>query len=132
MLSHVMLGTSHFDNALYFYRPLMQLLGLQERFCDPRRLWAAWETAPGIRPLFIIGQPYDHGTASAGNGQMVALLAPSRKIVDQAYAIALQQGGTDEGSPCLRPEYHASYYGAYFRDLDGNKLCVVCHSTETV
>ncbi len=24
-------------------------------------------------------------------------------------------------------EYHPSYYGAYFRDPDGNKLCVVCH-----
>jgi lactoylglutathione lyase len=48
--------------------------------------------------------------------------------VDQAYAIALQTGGTSEGAPGLRPEYHAHYYGAYFRDPDGNKLCVVCHT----
>jgi lactoylglutathione lyase len=31
------------------------------------------------------------------------------------------------GAPGLRPAYHADYYGAYFRDPDGNKLCVVCH-----
>ena len=27
----------------------------------------------------------------------------------------------------LRPHDHADYYGAYVRDPDGNKLCVVCH-----
>jgi len=31
------------------------------------------------------------------------------------------------GPPGLRPEYHPNYYGAYFRDPDGNKLCVACH-----
>jgi lactoylglutathione lyase len=36
-------------------------------------------------------------------------------------------GGQCEGHPGLRPEYHADYYGAYFRDPDGNKLCVVSH-----
>jgi lactoylglutathione lyase len=36
-----------------------------------------------------------------------------------------------EGAPGLRPEYHAHYYGAYFRDPDGNKLCVACHQPET-
>lgn len=36
-------------------------------------------------------------------------------------------GGQCEGRPGLRPEYHADYYGAYFRDPDGNKLCVVSH-----
>jgi hypothetical protein len=35
--------------------------------------------------------------------------------------------GVSEGAPGLRPDYHADYYGAYFRDPDGNKLCVVCH-----
>jgi hypothetical protein len=32
-----------------------------------------------------------------------------------------------DGAPGLRPEHHAHYYGAYLRDPDGNKLCVVCH-----
>ncbi|SEE59746.1 hypothetical protein SAMN04490188_4622 [Pseudomonas kilonensis] len=25
--------------------------------------------------------------------------------------------------------YHPDYYGAYFRDFDGNKLCVCCHDS---
>jgi catechol 2,3-dioxygenase-like lactoylglutathione lyase family enzyme len=47
--------------------------------------------------------------------------------VDRAHALALAHGGSCAGAPGLRPAYHADYYGAYFRDPDGNKLCVVCH-----
>jgi predicted lactoylglutathione lyase len=65
--------------------------------------------------------------ATVGNGQMVALLAPSRDAVDRAYEMALAHDGSSEGAPGLRPEYHANYYGAYFRDVDGNKICVCCH-----
>jgi predicted lactoylglutathione lyase len=79
------------------------------------------------RPLFIIGAPYDGNSASVGNGQMIALLAPTRAAVDGAYALALENGGSCEGAPGLRLEYHPDYYGAYFRDTDGNKLCVCCH-----
>jgi lactoylglutathione lyase len=77
--------------------------------------------------LFLIGAPYDKRAHDQGNGQMVAFLAESRAMVDHAYAEALAHGGTSEGVPALRPEYHEHYYGAYFRDLDGNKLCVACH-----
>jgi catechol 2,3-dioxygenase-like lactoylglutathione lyase family enzyme len=59
---------------------------------------------------------------------MVAFLAESRAVVERAYAVALANGGISEGAPGLRPEYHEHYYGAYFRDPDGNKLCVACHS----
>ena len=59
---------------------------------------------------------------------MVALMASSRGLVERAYSLALELGAKPEGPPGLRPEYHASYYGAYFRDLDANKLCVVCHA----
>jgi catechol 2,3-dioxygenase-like lactoylglutathione lyase family enzyme len=61
---------------------------------------------------------------------MVAFVARDRASVRKAHAIALRNGGSDEGAPGLRPEYHENYYGAYFRDPDGNKLCVVCHGHE--
>jgi lactoylglutathione lyase len=61
---------------------------------------------------------------------MTAFLAASRALVDRAHETALAHGGTSEGPPGLRPEYHANYYGAYFRDPDGNKLCVACHSPD--
>ena len=61
---------------------------------------------------------------------MAAFLASSRSQVDSAYQVALANGGTSEGAPGLRPEYHEHYYGAYFRDTAGNKLCVACHAPE--
>ncbi len=127
MFSHMFLGVSDFERALAFYQPLMDALGAKPRFCDPSRPWAGWQSEPGPRPLFVIGAPFNRQAVTAGNGQMTAFLASSRGVVDQAYQLALRNGGRDEGAPGLRLEYHPSYYGAYFRDPDGNKLCVVCH-----
>ena len=130
MFSHVFIGVSDFDRALAFYEPLMQQLGVALRFCEPERPWAGWQSAPDPRPLLLIGRPYNGAPQIAGNGQMVAFNASSRQEVDAVYAVALRLGAQSEGAPGLRPEYHADYYGAYFRDPDGNKLCVVCHLPE--
>lgn len=127
MLSHVHVGVRDFERALAFYAAVMQALGLQQRFVERERPWAGWQKAGEARPLFLIGVPFDGQPHAPGNGQMVAFVADSRAQVDQVHAVALAQGGHCEGPPGLRPEYHAHYYGAYFRDLDGNKLCVACH-----
>jgi len=127
MLSHVFVGVTDFERAFDFYAALMGTLGLELRFREPQRPWAGWMSHGKSRPLFLIGAPHDGNPATAGNGQMIALLAPDRPSVDRAHAAALSHGGTDEGAPGLRPHYHADYYGAYFRDPDGNKLCVCCH-----
>lgn len=126
MISHVFIGVSDFARAFDFYAALMPQLGLALKFSDPSRPWAGWMKPDHPRPLFLVGAPFA-GQHAAGNGQMTALLAPSRDAVDSAHATALAHGGICEGPPGLRPEYHASYYGAYFRDPDGNKLCVCCH-----
>jgi catechol 2,3-dioxygenase-like lactoylglutathione lyase family enzyme len=68
--------------------------------------------------------------SSVGNGQMIALLAANRASVDRVHASALANGGSCDGPPGLRPHYHPNYYGAYFRDPEGNKLCVCCHQAE--
>jgi catechol 2,3-dioxygenase-like lactoylglutathione lyase family enzyme len=127
VFSHIFLGVSDFARALAFYRAVLPPLGLTERFCDPSRPWAGWQSETAERPLFLIGTPYDGHAHHAGNGQMVAFLAPSRALVDQIFVIALGSGGMGEGGPGLRPEYHADYYGAYFRDTEANKICVACH-----
>jgi lactoylglutathione lyase len=61
---------------------------------------------------------------------MVAFLVHARAKVNEAYQLALKHGGSSEGAPGLRPEYHEHYYAAYFKDPEGNKLCVVCHDAE--
>lgn len=130
MLSHIFIGITDFDRALNFYQPLMQALGITQRFCERDRPWAGWQSEPGPRPLFVIACPFNGQAPEPGNGTMVAFLAGTRSQVHMAHQLALSHGGTCEGQPGLRPEYHAHYYGAYFRDPDGNKLCVACHEPE--
>lgn len=129
MFSHVFVGISDFDRALAFYTPLMEVLGLERRFCERTRPWAGWQSPSGPRPLFLIGRPFDRLAPQAGNGHMVAFLAESRACVDRSFSVALANGGSSEGAPGVRPEYHVDYYGTYFRDPDGNKLCVACHAS---
>ncbi|MEQ1500890.1 MAG: VOC family protein [Myxococcota bacterium] len=57
----------------------------------------------------------------------VAIRAASRAQVDAFYAAAIAAGGTDNGAPGLRPQYHPGYYGAFVLDPDGNNLEAVCH-----
>ena len=130
MFSHIMVGVSVFSRARAFYQPVLGALGIQFRFLDDERPWAGWQSTPDPRPLFLVGRPFNQQAHHSGNGQMVAFLASSRQQVDQVHALALACGGTCEDKPGLRPEYHANYYGAYFRDPDGNKLCVACHHAE--
>ena len=127
MISHVFIGIADFSRALNFYSVIMGELGLRLKFSDAEESWAGWVAPDAPRPLFVIAKPFDGQPAGAGNGQMVALLASKRETVDRVHAQALSMGASCEGPPGLRPHYHPNYYGAYFRDLDGNKLCVCCH-----
>ena len=72
-----------------------------------------------------VGLPFDQQPATAGNGSMVAVAAPSRRGVDEFHAAALAAGGSSEGAPGLRPHYGPNFYVAYVRDPDGNKLAAV-------
>ena len=58
----------------------------------------------------------------------VALRADDRSAVDAFHAAALAAGGTDNGAPGLRPQYHDGYYGAFVLDPDGNNVEAVHHT----
>ncbi len=130
MYSHIFIGINDFNRAAAFYGQIADALGLTPRFHDPDKQWAAWTRGEAFRPLLVIGRPFDGNPATPGNGQMTAFLAETRAIVDTCHQRALANGGTSEGEPGLRPHYHPDYYGAYFRDPEGNKFCVVCDGPE--
>ncbi|NIZ11617.1 VOC family protein [Pseudooceanicola sp. HF7] len=128
MISHVTIAISDFDRALAFYRPLMRRLGIEESWLRPGEE-ASFRPPGQARPLFFLTRPFE-GAPHPGNGPMVAFLAQDRATVRDVYEMAITAGATDEGRPDLRPHYHPDFYGAYFRDLDGNKICVACHVAE--
>lgn len=127
MFSHIFTGVGDFDRAFAFYAPLLQALGLTLRFCEPDTPWAGWQLPDRTRPLFLIGHAFNGQAHAPGNGQMVAFLADTRAQVDAVYALAIQHGARCDGPPGPRPHYHPDYYGAYFRDPDGNKIGLACH-----
>ena len=127
MISHIFIGVNDFPAAFRFHDAVLRALGHRLRFRDDARPWAGWQHPGQDRPLFLIGAPEDGNPATIGNGNMVALLAPTRAAVGQAHAAGLANGGSDAGPPGPRPRYHADYYGAYLRDPEGNKIALVCH-----
>lgn len=124
MFSHVTVGSNDIARSKAFYDGLGQPLGLLCHLESPGGIGYGQQ---GGRPQLWIVTPLDKNAATVGNGITIGLEADTRPAVDAAYAAAMAQGGKDEGTPGLRPHYHANYYAAYVRDPDGNKVCVVCH-----
>jgi len=59
--------------------------------------------------------------------QHLAFNAPDRSAVDAFHAAALAAGGTDNGPPGLRLEYHPNYYAAFVYDPSGHNMEAVHH-----
>jgi catechol 2,3-dioxygenase-like lactoylglutathione lyase family enzyme len=120
MIGYVTIGTNDIARAAPFYDAVLGFFGAQ-RWMENERLiaWSAGQDKPGIG----ICKPFDGNAATVGNGMMVSLPASDPEQVNAIHARALELGGTDEGAPGFR---FGEFYGAYFRDLDGNKLCAFC------
>ncbi len=117
MIAYTTLGTKDLPRAADFYDAVLAELGAK-RFMEEPDYYIAWGNSEHGAGLGI-SYPFDKQAATVGNGTMVALGATSREQVDRVYAKAIELGGADEGAPGQRSP---SFYGAYFRDLDGNKL----------
>ena len=118
MIGYVTLGTNDLPRAAAFYDALAAEMN------TPRMMefetFIAWGVADGPAGIAVT-KPYDGQAATVGNSVMVALEAKDKAQVDRLHAIALAHGGTCEGPPGPRGD---GFYAGYFRDLDGNKLCV--------
>lgn len=57
----------------------------------------------------------------------LAFKAKDAASVDAFYAAAIAQGGSNDGAPGIRAQYHPKYYAAYVRDPNGYKIEAVCH-----
>ena len=117
MLGYVTIGVKDMGRAEGFYTALLAEIGAKQLFGQDRIKF--YGTGPEDSMLAVC-IPYDEEEAQPGNGCMVAIPGGSREGVDKLYAKAMELGATDEGEPGERLPI---FYGAYVRDLDGNKLC---------
>jgi catechol 2,3-dioxygenase-like lactoylglutathione lyase family enzyme len=125
MIGYVTLGSNDLDQARAFYDDLFGSIGASRLMEMPSgfTLYGRGWGQPGV----AVTRPYDGQAATAGNGNMISIVMDARDKVDAFHAKALELGGSDEGAPGLRGEEGArAFYGAYFRDPEGNKLCAFC------
>jgi catechol 2,3-dioxygenase-like lactoylglutathione lyase family enzyme len=125
MIGYVTVGSNDLEKARNFYDALMPALGASRimEFGDNFTMYGTGMNRPGL----AVCKPYDGNAATVGNGNMAAIACDSRANVDAIHAKAMELGGKDEGPPGLRGEEGPqAFYGAYFRDLDGNKLAAFC------
>jgi catechol 2,3-dioxygenase-like lactoylglutathione lyase family enzyme len=117
MIGYATIGTNDLEKAKGFYDKLMEPLGGKRTFDFERMQFYGGQG----QSMLAVCKPYDGSAATVGNGSMFGIHADTKAAVDKAHAAALAAGGTCEGPPGQRMD---GFYGAYFRDLDGNKLCV--------
>lgn len=132
VFSHVTVGTADIARATAFYDNVFAPLNMERVKTYKIAIGYAPKGFSGINAPFWVLRPYDRKAANAGNGVTVAFTVPHRKAVDDFFAAAMASGASDEGAPGIRAHYHENYYGAYVRDPDGNKICVVCHAPPSV
>lgn len=118
MIGYVTLGVTDMARAKNFYSDLLADLGAS-LLVDMDRI--AFFGEDMSRPMLAVCIPFDEQAQNPGNGNMVALNPGSKEACDALYHRAIQLGATCEGEPGQRiPDM---FYGAYVRDLDGNKIC---------
>lgn len=118
MIGYVTIGTNDMDRAVAFYDALLAEIGAKQLMgMDRIKFYGTGQEGGAMLAVCI---PYDEQAQNPGNGNMVAIPAGSREMVDKLYAKARELGASDEGEPGERMPV---FYGGYVRDLDGNKLC---------
>jgi catechol 2,3-dioxygenase-like lactoylglutathione lyase family enzyme len=128
MLDHLNLGVSDIERSRSFYAAALGAIGIEELLSFGPEVTESGTRIIGYgmerKPFFWIvdGQ-------RVGERTHVAFAVDSRAQVQAFYEAALGAGGTDNGAPGLRTEYHDNYYGAFVFDPDGVNVEAVYHGT---
>jgi catechol 2,3-dioxygenase-like lactoylglutathione lyase family enzyme len=133
LLDHVSIAVPDLAAARVFYDAIMAALGAAKVYDRADAIGygercSASEVSHSY--LAIYAAPATTAAASADDRRHWCFKAATREQVRAFHAAGLAHGGTDDGAPGLRPQYHASYYGAFLRDPAGNRVEAVCHQEE--
>jgi catechol 2,3-dioxygenase-like lactoylglutathione lyase family enzyme len=135
MLDHISIRVSDYDRSKKFYEAALAPLGFT--------LAMESDSGAGFRKGFIPGFWIKQGEPTAAHADAhapslgcggpavhIAFASADRSTVEAFYHAALAAGGSDNGAPGLRPNYHPNYYGAFVLDPDGYNIEAVCHKAE--
>ena len=122
IIDHLGMAVSNSEQAKSFFIRALAPLGI-----------SVIMEVPGWTGMGKDGKPeFWFGQGSPAQSPMhIAFLADTREQVDQFYATALEAGGTDNGAPGIRAQYHPDYYGAFVYGPDGHNIEAVCHKPST-
>ena len=122
MFKFITLGTNDLKKSKIFYNELLKSINIINTEESDRYVgYSKKETIKRIEFYLMI--PHNKQQATFGNGTMVTFNIDTKNGVDNFYNLALKLGAVNEGLP--GPRHDKDYY-AYFRDLDGNKICAFC------
>src|SRR5210317_1166372 len=99
MIGYVTIGVSDMAKAKAFYSELLADLGAS-LIMDMDRI--AFIGTGMDAPMMAVCVPHNEGDPQPGNGNMVAITAPSKEKVGELYQKAIALGGSCEGEPGQR------------------------------
>ena len=118
MIDHISIAVRDLKAGGAFYTALLAPLGLVKL-----REWPEAAIGYGKKyPEFWINRRAAMARVADDSGVHICLRAPDQTAVDAFHAAALAGGGSSDGAPGLRAKYHLSYYAAFIRDPDGNRI----------
>lgn len=120
VIDHLSTYATDYAATRQFYEVVLAELGYTVQADYPQYNSCAF--GPEGRPVFWV-----IGVEEVASPRHVAFTAARRDEVDAFYGRGLTSGGSDNGEPGLRSQYHPHYYGAFLLDPDGNNVEAVCH-----
>jgi catechol 2,3-dioxygenase-like lactoylglutathione lyase family enzyme len=118
MIDHISIAVRDLGSGEKFYAALLAPLGMTKL-----REWPNAAIGYGKKyPEFWINCRDAMHRVAEDSGVHICLRASNVAAVDAFHAAALKAGGTSDGAPGLRTKYHGSYYAAFIRDPDGNRI----------
>ena len=123
MIRFVTVGTNDLEKSSKFYDEILKIINIIRVDQEKEKYVGYAKEKTNKLANFYIMNPHDKKYATIGNGTMISFDAKTTEKVIEIHKKALELGAINEGDPGPR---HGENYYAYFRDLDGNKICAFC------
>lgn len=122
MIDHVSIGVRDLARSAAFYDVVLRTIGFEKLADEPHTVGYGKSY-----PEFWLNRREGMARISDDTGVHVCLRARTPALVDAFHRTALENGAGEDGAPGLRPEYLDTYYAAFIRDPDGNRIEVVTY-----